>query len=86
MRTIRQEERFTRQLADLRINYARLDEALLALGDVLCRTPDLFPQAPGTMLRRLRLSQFPGIPPLSIFFLYDDSYVYLMSAELIDLD
>lgn len=86
MRSIRQEEEFTKQLAGLKVNYKRLDEALIYVNDALCNSPEIFPPITGTSLRRLRLSNFPGVPPLSIFFIYDDEYVYLISADLIETE
>jgi len=86
MRSIRQEAEFTKQLASLRVNYKRLDEALIQVNDALCKAPEIFPLIAGTPLRRLRLSNFPGVPPLSIFFIYDDEYVYLLSADLIETE
>lgn len=86
MRTICQEDRVTQQLARLKIDYARFDDAFLGVNEALCNKPELFPQAAGTKLRRLKLNPFSvsGVPELSIFFHYDDDHVYLVSAELIE--
>jgi hypothetical protein len=86
MRGIRQEIAVTEQLAKYKVNYKRFDEAFEAVSHYLCNFPELFPLAEGTPLRRLKLNEFPGIPPLSIFFIFDDDYVYLISAEIIDAD
>ena len=86
MRTIRQEDRFTEQLEALKVDYERLDEALLWVNVALCKSPHIFPVIPGTRVSRIRLRDFPGVPNLCIFFIYDENEVYLLSAELIEAE
>jgi hypothetical protein len=83
MRTVRFEELFSSQIRRLKVDFKKLDEAMEGLIEVLGNAPELFPQVPGTPLRMVALNEMPGIPPLSIFFLFDDETIYLMSAELI---
>jgi len=82
MRDIREEDEYKDAIKSLRISYQRLDEALLGISEVLCTHPEKFPSLRGYRLHRVRLSAFPGIPELSIYFTYDDDCVYLMDAQL----
>jgi hypothetical protein len=86
MRTILQEDRVTEQLESLKVDYERLDEAFLWVNAALCKSPQIFPVIPGTLISRIRLRDFPGVPNLCIFFRYDDNTVYLLSAELIEVE
>lgn len=79
-RTIREEDEYKAAIGVFRVNYRRLDEAILGVSDVLCLHPELYPSLPGYRLHRIRISKFPGVPELSIYFTYDDDYVYLMDA------
>lgn len=86
MRSIREEIEYAGAITTLRISYRRLDEALGQVADALCKRPETFPSYPGYRLHRIRLLNFPGVPELSIFFTYDDNYVYLLSADQIPED
>jgi hypothetical protein len=81
-RGIREEKEYSDAIGALRINYRRLDAAIGNISDVLCVHPEMFPSLPGYRLHRVRISKFPGIPELSIYFTYDDNLVYLMDAVL----
>jgi hypothetical protein len=75
------------QIRKSRINWKRLDEALMSLYPALLGSPELFPLVPGTKnLHRLKLVGFPGVPPLSIFFTLSRNKIVLKTAELIDLE
>jgi hypothetical protein len=69
-----------------RINWKRLDDALMTLYPALLGSPELFPQVPGTKLRRLKLVGFRNVPPLSIFFTLEKDKITLKTAELIDIE
>lgn len=71
------------QINALRINWQRLDEAFDTLQDAVLLIPDIFPQVPGTKLRRVQLVGFSGIPPLSIYFAVLNDCAHLVAAELI---
>ena len=86
MRTIRLEEEAQEQLAKLRVDFRRLDEAMEEVEAALRSRPWIFPQVEGGMVRRAKLNPYPGLPPLSFFFIYDDEYVYLLAAEIIETD
>jgi hypothetical protein len=74
------------QINQYRINWKRLDEALMSLYPALLGSPELFPLVPGTKLRRLKLVGFHQVPPLSIFFTLERNRITLKTAELIDLE
>lgn len=77
---------YAQQINSYRVNWERLDEAMMSLSPALLNSPQLFPLVKGTKLRRLKLMGFPGVPPLSIFFTYDDRQVILRAAEIIGLE
>ena len=86
MRTIRDENLYKKNIEALKVDWKRLDEALLGVQMALSNAPELFPLVPGTGnpgLRRLKLVGFPGVPPLSIFFTFTDEEVHLHAAEII---
>jgi hypothetical protein len=88
MRTIRDEARYTEQINILKIEWARLDNALSDMQTALIRIPEQFPVVPGSdpPISRLRIAGYPGVPPLSIFFTYTDTEVHFLSAEIIEQD
>lgn len=85
-RCIREEQEYADAISALRISYRRLDEAIGSIADVLCQHPERYPHLRGFRLHRVRLAGFPGIPGLSIYFTYDDDYVFLMDAQLFSED
>ena len=84
MRTIRLEDEAKRQLAELRVSFKRLDEAFAQIEAALTVKPWIFPQVEGGIVRRAKLNPYPDLPALSFFFIYDDDYVYLLSAEILE--
>jgi hypothetical protein len=85
-REIVEERLYTDQINKYRVDWKRLDAALITLYPALQGSPELFPLVPGTKLRRLKLVGFPGVPPLSIFLTLTPTQVILKTAELIDLE
>jgi hypothetical protein len=82
-----EDQLYADQIRKYRINWKRLDEALMSLYPALLGRPELFPLVPGTRnLHRLKLVGFPGVPPLSIFFTLNPNKIVLKTAELIDLE
>ncbi len=82
-----EDQLYADQIHQYRINWKRLDEALMSLYPALLGSPELFPLVPGTRnLHRLKLVGFPGVPPLSIFFTLSSNKIVLKTAELIDLE
>lgn len=77
---------YAEQINKHRIDWQRLDNALMTLYPALAGSPELFPVVPHTKLRRLKLVGFPGVPPLSIFFVLTPNQIILKTAELIDLE
>lgn len=82
MRKIIKVERFVVMINALPGDFSRLDEALSAVDEALCKTPETFPVVIGTEFHRLKLRPFEGVPALSIFYRYDAEKVYLLWAEL----
>ena len=82
-----EDQLYADQIRKYRINWKRLDEALMSLYPALLGSPELFPLVPGTRnLHRLKLVGFPGVPPLSIFFTLSPNKIVIKTAELIDLE
>jgi len=81
-----EDQLYADQIKKYKINWRRLDEALMSLYPALLGSPELFPVVPGTPLRRLKLVGFSGVPPLSIFFTLSATQIVLKTAELIDLE
>jgi hypothetical protein len=86
LRQIVEDRLYVDQINKYRINWKRLDEALMSLYPALMGSPELFPLVPGTKLHRLKLVGFPGVPPLSIFFTLSPTQIVIKTAELIDLE
>jgi hypothetical protein len=86
LREIVEEQLYIDQINRCRVDWKRLDEALMTLYPALQGSPELFPLVPGTKLRRLKLVGFPGVPPLSIFLTVTATQVILKTAELIDIE
>ncbi len=84
MRTIREEPAFAEEIAKLKIEYRRLDEVFLVAYDRLCKAPDSYHQIPGTALWRFKLQPFPGLPPLTVYYTFDDQEVRLLYADLVE--
>lgn len=82
-----EDQLYADQIRKYRINWKRLDEALMSLYPALLGSPELFPLVPGTKnLHRLKLVGFPGVPPLSIFLTLSPNKIVIKTAELIDLE
>jgi len=75
---------FTAQINALRVNYRRLDEAIIGVHEAVVRSPEKFPNIPGTKLHRLKLIGFDGVPALSIYLTFNETEVHLVWAELIE--
>lgn len=86
MRSIREEVEYAKAIEALRVDYRRLDEAIRQMSSALCVHPEMFPKLPGYRVHCIHLDGYPGVPELSIFFTYDDDYVYLMSVDQIPDD
>jgi len=84
MRTIIESNALARQFRQYRIDYRRFDEAFSDAQRALRTAPETFPQVPNTGLRRVKLVPFGGIPPLSIFFTYDENTVTLHFAAIFE--
>jgi hypothetical protein len=81
-----EENLFKEQIQRLRIDWKRLDEAMATFEEAILTVPDVFPLVPGTVLRRIQLVGFKGVPPLSIFFAVRGKNAHIVSAELINIE
>jgi hypothetical protein len=81
-----EEPLYTDQMNALGVEWKRLDAALITIEPALLAIPDVFPRIPGTVLRRVKLQGFPGVPPVSIYFAVRGENVHLVAAELIFYD
>jgi hypothetical protein len=84
MRTIIESNALARQLRQYRIDYRRWDEAFGEVQRALRSAPETFPEVPSTSLRRVKLIGFNGVPPLSIFFTFDEKSVTLHFAAIFE--
>ena len=84
MRTIIESNHLARQFRQYRINYRRFDEAFRDAQRALRSAPQTFPKVPKTDLHRVKLVPFDGIPPLSIFFTFDENSVTLHFAAIFE--
>ena len=83
IRTIVEDESFSKSFDQLKVSYRRLDEVLVGVTLALVTSPEHCPVVPGTVLSILKTREFPSIPPLRIFFTYDEKEVHLRYVELI---
>ena len=78
---------YAEQIKGYRISAERLDEALQCVTDTLHRNPEFYPAIPyagGVVIRRIKLAAFPGLVPLTIYFIVREKEIELLTAELID--
>ena len=78
-----EEPLFADQIDALRVDWQRLDEAFITLEPAILNVPDVFPVVPGTILRRVKIVGFKGVPPLSVYFAIRGQNAHLVAAELI---
>jgi hypothetical protein len=78
-----EEPLYTEQINALRIDWKRLDEALMTLEHAILNVPDVFPVIPGTILHRVKIVNFDGVPPISVYFAIRGHKAHLVAAELI---
>lgn len=82
MRTIIESNALARDFRRYKIDYRRWDEAFEEVQRALRSAPETFPEVPDTSLRRVKLIGFEGVPPLSIFFTFDETTVTLHFAAI----
>ena len=83
LRTIIEDESFGKAFGKLKVSYKRLDEVLVGVTLALVQSPEHCPVVPGTVLSIVKTREFPDIPPLRIFFTYDEKEVHLRHVEQI---
>ena len=84
MRTIIESNALARQFRQYKISYRRWDEAFSEAQRALRSAPETFPEVPNTGLRRVKLIGFECVPPLSIFFTFDQNTVTLHFAAIFE--
>lgn len=81
--SIVEEHVFTERLRELRISHRTLDEIFEVLPSVL-RSPELYPQVPGTNIRRIRIEAGVSHPALRIWIEYEGEVVRLIDIERVE--
>jgi len=84
LRTIVEDESFSQAFEKLQVAYERLDEVLTGVTLALVQSPHDCPVIKGTVLSVIKTREFPNIPPLRIFFTYDQREVHLRHVEVIE--
>jgi hypothetical protein len=84
MRTIREETEFRKKLDGLGISAERMDLLLESICLTVASHPEIFAEVPSTKLRRFRVPPFPNLPQLNVWFIYDDTYVYLLEVDVLE--
>jgi hypothetical protein len=82
IRGIFEQERLAEVLSKLGISALKLDSVLEGFSNTVCRRPELFEREPYTGSSRVIVKAFPpDIPPMRIWFTYDDDNVYIEHVE-----
>lgn len=82
--SIVEEHAFTEHLGELRISHGTLYDILSAhVIGIALRSPEVYPRAPGTDIRRIRIEGGVGHPPLNIWIECDREMVKLIDIELV---
>jgi hypothetical protein len=66
------------------MTWERLDEVLSGISCALAMRPEFWPKVEGTPLSVLTTLHYPKVPPLRLFFTYDEHRVRLLWVEIID--
>jgi len=82
LRTLIYSEHFEACCAEIEPDAPRLEEALRYPLFAIAEQPESFPEIPGTRLRRVRTNDFPGAPPMLLYFaIENDDECVLVSLE-----
>ncbi len=85
IRGIFEQERLSEILSGLGLSALKLDSVLEGFTNTVCVKPELFAREPQTGWSRVLLKSFPpDIPPMRIWFTYDDNNVYIEHVELLE--
>ncbi len=88
-RVIIESHTFKQQQRELRVNIRRFDEAMEQVTALMESAPPYFPQIPDTgdfVIRRAKFADFPGLQPVSIFYIETPEAFTLISIVLIDVE
>ena len=78
--SIIEEHAFTERLRELRISHKILDDILSVYATAL-RSPEIYPEVPGTNIRRVRIEGGVNHPALNIWIEYDGDVIKLIDIE-----
>lgn len=85
IRGIFEQERLVEILSKLGISALKLDSVLEGFSNTVCRKPELFEREPYTGWSRVIVKAYPpDIPPMRIWFTYDDGNIYVEHVELLE--
>ena len=80
-RTIVYDPGFEKEIDRLRVDYARLDEAISGVEWALSNNPKVFPALDGSKLRKATVESAPGVPQLRIWFTVNAQKINVLHAE-----
>ena len=86
MRSVRWEHVTQEQIKAIGCGFQRFDEMFQFVEDQLCKFPQLFSVIEGTKLSVCFTNDFcgetfPDIPALSVFFYYDQDFIYVVAID-----
>jgi hypothetical protein len=81
MRTIIEEDSFRQSLKKLGISPKRLDELVEGVIFAVAKSPETFPEVPGTGIHRLQILPFPGMKRLNVWFTFEDETVTFLGVD-----
>ena len=83
-RKIKLEEKLSKELARCGVSAAKLPDLMAGLGSTICARPERFRLDDSSGWSRILTKEFPpDIPPIRIWFTFDDEYVYIQGVELL---
>jgi hypothetical protein len=83
VRTVIETERFSTAFQALSLSYQRLDEVMVGITHALCVKPEECTVIAGTKLSLITTRGYGKVPPLRIFFTFNDKEVLLQHVEVI---
>lgn len=82
LREVIYEPRFDDELKSIEADFWRADECLCGAEWLLARAPDQGHQANPDSVVWILPVDAPGLPPVVIYYAFDDRYVYMLSIQL----
>lgn len=85
IRGIFEQERLREILSKLGVSTLKLDSVLEGFSNTVCKKPELFEREPCTGWSRVIVKAYPPeVPPMRVWFTYDDNNVYVEHVELLE--